>query len=432
MADQSPPTWNELYDRVPYRFIKFHYISDFELNVRALNPRCVNITNFNQHLDEFMLNSTKNHQNAFTMKYLIEDLNNMISSSPEKFYQKMNALFDVERNMYKQGTLTLTQIDTDILWLLLQSKSNKTAVERYKVYYDSYNSCNMPELGNCIQVLSMEIVASINNVVKLMNIILQKIQAHRDHLNQSKREQVWSGETRKRFAEIQVWFDEVATIIDDTLETIQTMRIYDKLCCVNENKLVIDTFKRLIKLTLVLEMEPTEIVKTETFTTCIIRLLCSNSTLQNAKFNINIKDLNVSILSEEGIDVGKVSLRNFKPERTGHDFYYHLKTLKVDKVRRSRSEHGFIENKYTLIFDLKIEVDKKEINASVMSWPVLVIVHHTQEALARAALMWDKHLTGVDRSSEASVPWSEMRNVLRIYFKNVTGFELKDRQLDAL
>lgn len=67
-----------------------------------------------------------------------------------------------------------------------------------------------------------------------------------------------------------------------------------------------------------------------------------------------------------------------------------------------------------------------------MSWPVLVIVHHSQEPLAKAAVMWDKHFPTVGRSSNKSVPWLEMRDVLKLFFKSETGCDLKDKHLDAL
>ncbi|XP_031622724.1 signal transducer and transcription activator-like [Contarinia nasturtii] len=430
--------WNLLYDEVTYNRVKLHYESDFALGVRILNAKCLSLNvninpldpQYNQILDEFILN-LKSSDPIF--KYWIEDLIKMMTEHFNQQIQFFSKSYELEQKIYEDGTHRLTQIDNDIHWLLMLNMCNKTAMERYKSYWESYSVRYTTQWEYHIRNLNMELIGSIKKVIELLYTILQNIDVQRERLIKSqKNEQKWSKYIRASYAEIQVWFDEIVGIIGDTCQVIQDIQSYGQTMFNAELEEIKDIFERIIKSTLVVELQPADVIKTEVNSPSTVRVLL---TLSNIFIKIDDLKLVVTISMHDKLNesAGKIKMtRQIQFKEDGHDIFCELKQLKVEKLCRRRQQESVIEQKYILIYRLRIQFDNMKFYASVISWPVFVIVHHSQEPLAKAASMWDKRFPNIDRSKTKSVPWVDMGEALKWFFHSVTKCRLNDKQLEGL
>ncbi|XP_031631941.1 signal transducer and transcription activator-like [Contarinia nasturtii] len=429
--------WNQKYAQVTYNCVKRLYVDKFELGVRILNPSYVTVNNntppiqYDQASYEIMSIELDLKTDDPIFKYWFEDLNKMMQLYAEHFYAKINKKFAFERNMYANGTAALTPIDADIQWLLMLNMCHQSAFRRYEYCWKLLK--DEPRWEHNIRKLSTEMMNSLKHFNKSLNYVIQKISSRRDYFIESNKDQSWSNESSAAFVEMQVWFDDIRAVICDTCQLIENMRLRDPVCCNDEFKQIKHSLGLLLNLTVVLEQQPPEIVKTETNFSSKIRILLTLNKLDISALFVTIHH-NITPHFQNEECAGKMkNIPKFEFEINEHDVYSKYDKLKVcEGLERIRDKGSVIENRYVLKYCLNLRIFKIKYTASIISRSIFVIVHKNQEAMANAANIWDKHFSDIDRIKNQSVPWSKMCVVLKIFFKNITGCELNDGHLYAL
>lgn len=163
----------------------------------------------------------------------------------------------------------MTNIDRDIHELYMLNQCNENAFRKYNKFLEAYRSHHTQQFTNATvacNIIAADMVESINDVIRLLSIVLQTvIDTFRIRLLQLDKVQKWSDEAKAGFAEIQVWFDELAEIICNTRRLIHKMRNTNlHILCNGEIEKINDILKKLIESIVVVEDQPPEILKTDT------------------------------------------------------------------------------------------------------------------------------------------------------------------------
>ncbi|XP_031631251.1 signal transducer and activator of transcription 5A-like [Contarinia nasturtii] len=432
LISQKP--YNQLYDyNITYQCIKRLYslVNEYAFVVRILHTEYI----FNGNNTQPYYQKYEQNHKVVTLKRnnpTFEDWYNDIKKvmKTENFDSEIHEAYEMERTMYKNGIPELNAIDRNIHELFVLHMCNEKAVGRYTSFPESY------KWHHTFHQLENDIVKSIKNIIHLLNNVLDNVvDTFHERVRSLDKEVKWTEHILVKFAEIQVWFDEIAAIIYNTRELIHKMRIKnDHTLCNGEIEQIYDMFKKLIESIVMVQEQPPKILKTDTYFPSAIRILLTLSNL-----NIKTNELKVTILSQEEVTEFTTKSKNevktvkIQLHEDSHDIYYQLKQLKVDKIKRLKNQQDkVVGTKYVLKFSFQFQIDNIQFGASLFSWPVFVIVHHSQEPLAKAAVMWDKHFPDVARSPNKSVPWFRMSPVLESFFKSETGCSLNVKHLAAL
>lgn len=111
-----------------------------------------------------------------------------------------------------------------------------------------------------------------------------------------------------------------------------------------------------------------------------------------------------------------------------------LRNMQLKKIKRAekRGTESVMDEKFALLFKATFQCSDVQINAWVMSLPVVVIVHGNQEPQSWATITWDNAFSEICRSPFQVVDrviWSRMAEALNTKFMSQTGRGLTEENL---
>lgn len=249
--------------------------------------------------------------------------------------------------------------------------------------------------------------------------------------------------------EIQFWFEKLAEIIWTVRGSIDATRELNTSISLSttENsveqayKEITALLENLITSGFIVEKQPPQVLKTDVNFTSGVRLLTSNLGLQ-----LNNPSIVVSFFlgSESGESIKHCEILNNTGILDHQPLTQHLRctfnNLKFKKFKRTdkkdetmikkkRRNYSVTDEKYALIFKTTLRTADIEVNVSVMTLPVVVIVHTYQEPQSWATIMWDNAFCEIRRVPfhvTETVSWCHLVEALNLKITSET-----DRGLTA-
>lgn len=304
-----------------------------------------------------------------------------------------------------------------------------------------------------------EIIATINvrsidlnqNIAKMIFQIdsVQKLLIN-NRLNKWRRDQALAGNgaslNENCLDEIQWWFEKLAEIIWTVRCSIEAIREINSSVSLSADDATEQYFKdvttllqNLIESGFIVEKQPPQVLKTDVKFTATVRLLTANLGIQLNNPSIfvalylerqpRLNSRNCQILN----NTGKLDIQT----STNH-LSCSFNNMKLKKFKRTEKKEGasVTDEKYALIFKSTFRTTADiEINVSVITLPVVIIVHTYQEPQAWGTITWDNAFSQICREPfqvTDTVSWSHFADALNMKFTSETEKRLTPACLQYL
>ncbi|XP_055306025.1 uncharacterized protein LOC129570447 [Sitodiplosis mosellana] len=284
----------------------------------------------------------------------------------------------------------------------------------------------------------------VNQLVEIQNMVIQR-------LDQLKRDQYLSANQlptpfevkpdNKELDQMQNWFNKlfagiisVCQIIDIVCITYIQRKNFDKIKLEVLHDKVLNLRKKLISSSLVIEMQPPQVIQKDTRFGATVRMLITEFGNTSNRPNISVSiqteaqaltQLNQSMPIPE--DSGRISQNVVPFEKDKLALKCKLKRMMIKKVTRSSEEASMTDKKYVLTFHSKFEIGDTQIDIWTMSLPIVVVVFGAQEPQAWATITWTNAFAETDDnpfSTVDSVTWPKLASVLNTKFECYVGSPL--------
>lgn len=125
---------------------------------------------------------------------------------------------------------------------------------------------------------------------------------------------------------------------------------------------------------------------------------------------------------------------NLEMQQSSRHLTCNLRNMQLKKIKRAekRGTESVMDEKFALLFKATFQSADVQINAWVMSLPVVVIVHGNQEPQSWATITWDNAFSEICRAPFQvldRVGWLRMAEALNTKFTSQTGRGLTDENL---
>lgn len=207
-----------------------------------------------------------------------------------------------------------------------------------------------------------------------------------------------------------------------------------------------------IQMSFVLEKQPPQVIKTANRFSSTVRILVGGK----LQIHLGFPEIQVAIINEKqaktiAVDPSKPA----PPSLSSGEILNHQKTMEYNattgvlscafnfmqlrRIKRNsdkKASEMVTEEKFTLLFKTHFTIGGElEATLNVLSLPVVVIVHVTQQPPAEATIFWDNSFASNDREPfvvPESIPWPSLSEALNCYFHANTGRGLTPPNLDYL
>lgn len=251
--------------------------------------------------------------------------------------------------------------------------------------------------------------------------------------------------------DIQVWCEILADCLWNTREQIsgiiqrhkQALPAFQEL-----HNAVTEVLLKLIRGSFIIEQQPPQVIKTQAKVpgSSLIRLLIGNA--------LGIKttetSVTVSIVSEAQVQqiartgnfsgsshgnlVNKTATLDFS-ETTSH-VVANFCNLKLCSFKRpDKSSDNVTDQKFAMLYEAKICIGNLEIEVKVLSMPIVIVCHGSQEPQAWSTIFWDNYFAKTPRDAfqvPEKVPWNEFSNALNHFFMSLTHRGLTEENIHFL
>ncbi|CAO1364064.1 unnamed protein product [Diamesa hyperborea] len=242
---------------------------------------------------------------------------------------------------------------------------------------------------------------------------------------------------------IQNWCENLAKLLWLTRKHLLFAPMYYEQLNIEDEmipNMIVDFFSQvdgllltLVKQTVIVEVQPSQVLKTNTRFATTIRLLVGGA--------LNIKmispNVDVSIVSEQQaqmsqqlqektvLNSGDLLNCSGRFEFNEHSFKLAaiFRAMQLKKICRSekRGAENVTDEKFALLFQSTFTIGDGELNIymSVLSMPIVVIVHGNQEPQSHATILWDNSFSVLNRRPfdvESAVPWKFLGAALKMKF----------------
>lgn len=239
--------------------------------------------------------------------------------------------------------------------------------------------------------------------------------------------------------EIQLWFEKLAEIIWTlrcTVEGIRKINNSISLSSLEPAKALQDLtalLQNLIKSAFIVEKQPTQVLRTEFKFSASVRLLTPNLgiELNNPSIFVSLYLQPQSVgLSRQNCEIlNNTGKFDIQPATHHLCCTFNNMKFKLKKSKRTEKQEGVkvTEEKYALIFKSTFRTADLEINVSVTTLPIVIIVHLHQEPLSWGTITWDNAFSIIGRQDfyvPDKVSWSHLADVLNMKFTSETNKSL--------
>lgn len=187
-----------------------------------------------------------------------------------------------------------------------------------------------------------------------------------------------------------------------------------------------------VKSSIIIEEMPSQVIKIGNKVKTKLRLLVGKGFI-DAGYNPEVSAIIVSIANAR--EVEKQGTFRVEPcgellnatmtmaEYTTKDYRANFENLKVMKIDR-KSKRDVTDEKFAIIFKTTLKIDKIDVSIKLISLPIVITVHVSQETNALATIIWDSWF-----SEREEVTWTTFSDMLKMMFKHGTGRGLSDENL---
>ncbi|XP_031639934.1 signal transducer and transcription activator-like [Contarinia nasturtii] len=216
-----------------------------------------------------------------------------------------------------------------------------------------------------------------------------------------------------------------------------------------ENTKINNLMHKMVSNSLILEEQPTQVIKKDVRFAASVRLLLPNF----IKMDKDDSTVKVSLLStsqaqlqhncafplEESSGEVVTQTANFTKDRSNPErVTCKLHNMQISKVERrtgKKTNVNVTDEKFALLFKSKFQIDGTPLNLWTLSLPIVFTVHVIQEPHAYATIFWDNMFFGENRipfTVSDRVPWQKMEWELSVKFYHLTGCLLSKEHLHHL
>lgn len=242
---------------------------------------------------------------------------------------------------------------------------------------------------------------------------------------------------------IQKWCEVIATSICKVKEQIKEFDSFQQKLCAFEASFqpfsvrgVFDKLNEIyftfIKSTIIIEEQPKQVIKIGNKVKTKLRLLVGKGFIDAGQN----PEVSVIIVSDENArEVAKQENFRVEPcgelqnatmamaEYTSKDYRANFESLKVKTINRG-VRREVANEKFAMIFSATLKINGIDVSVKLISLPIVVIVHVSQETNAMATIIWDSWF-----SEAETVTWNNISGMLTMIFKAETGRALSDENL---
>lgn len=290
------------------------------------------------------------------------------------------------------------------------------------------------KIGQIIEVINARLIdlnQSFANVIFQIDDVQKLLICNR--LNKWHRDQALAGNgaplNKNSLDENQLWFEKLAEIILTIRCSIEATREINKSIPLNAGNETEQAFNKvttlmqnLIKSGFIVEIQPPQVLRADAKFTATVRLLIANLGIQLNNPSVlasfyfasqsSLKSQNCEILN----NTGKLDI-----QPSTYQLSCTFNNMKLNKFKRTNKNEGVkvTDEKYALIFESTFLTADIEINVSVTTLPIVVIVHTYQEPQSWATITWDNAFSQIGREPfyvTNTANWSDLVGALNMKF----------------
>ena len=299
---------------------------------------------------------------------------------------------------------------------------------------------------NDFKAIRIDFVEKFNTIITTAGYVINEI--INKHLFNWRENQVLVGNgfrpiDPKVLNKIQNWCENLAQMLWLTRKHLKLIPMYCEQINIDDQQIpdmimdnfskVVDLLQILIKQTVIVEVQPPQVLKTNTRFATTIRLLAGGA--------LNIKMISpvvsVSIVSEQQAQMSQQfqektvlnsgellnCLGSFEFNEHSFKLAAIFRAMQLKKINRSekRGAENVTDEKFALLFQSTFTIGDGELNIymTVLSMPVVVIVHGNQEPQSHATILWDNSFSVLNRRPfdvDSVVSWDFLGAALKMKF----------------
>lgn len=251
--------------------------------------------------------------------------------------------------------------------------------------------------------------------------------------------------------DIQVWCELLAESLWNTREQIsgimrrhqQNLPVFQELHNTATNILC-----TLIRGSFIVEQQPPQVIKTHTKVSgaSLIRLLIGNALgIKTSQTSVTVSIVSESQAkqiaqtgkftgSSHGVLVNKSATLDFN--ETTSQAIANFSNIRLGSFKRlEKAGENVTDQKFAMVFETTLCIGNLKVEVRVLSMPLVVVVHGSQEPQAWSTIFWDNYFADIQRNAfdvPEKVPWSKFASALNHYFMSLTHRGLTEENIQFL